>query len=394
LATGGKGKKLHSFKYEGEKLSVKDKPFELDGRIWDIKFLPSAVLQSDARLSTCAMAVGSGDYTTLLFDIDTFQPTLQIFRPRTVRCIAYHPKEPFLAVGDGAGLVAIVDFVNEETAYELWVNGRVNALEFSPLGDFLLVGTDDYRFTIHETAVSERLSFAGNLDICSQLYSNFTLSMKQKYNAVQEVACSGFALSGAFSATGSHLALGSANDDYSVLRLGPLLGIDLIPLTLKADTELPAWALNEAFYRSGYGPSFVQRQMINGSRESLQRVAIILRQHPDAVHAFNRLSGEGCFDTALSLWRPNLLKLALTTLVDGTVEADGRRSILTTSLPTKARAALASMIALYPTDMSVDVLQTVRFVKVPFTHPRVFGSGDQKVTKVDISDCAISPITT
>lgn len=206
--------------------------------------------------------------------------------------------------------------------------------------------------------------------------------LTQKYSTLQEVSCSGFALSGAFSATGSHLALGSANDDYSIVRLGPLLGIDLIPLDLKAETELPTWALNEALYRSGYGPSFVQRQMINGSKESLQRVAVILRQNPDAVHAFNRLSGEGCFDTALALRRPNLLKHALTTLVDGTVEADGRRSILTTSLPNKARAALVYMIANYPPDMSIDVLQTINFVKVPFTEPRAFAPGDHKVTKI------------
>ena len=61
--------------------------------------------------------------------------------------------------------------------------------------------------------------------------------------------------------------------------------------------------------------------MLDGSQESVRLVATLLKGNPDALYTFDRASDDGCFDTALSL-KPNLLKLTLTTLVDGTLEAE------------------------------------------------------------------------
>jgi hypothetical protein len=71
-------------------------------------------------------------------------------------------------------------------------------------------------------------------------------------------------LSADFSSDGLHLAIGSASETV-LIRLGCFLGTDLVPLTWKVGVEgLPAWARNEVLYRSGYGPSFVQRLMGKG----------------------------------------------------------------------------------------------------------------------------------
>ena len=64
---------------------------------------------------------------------------------------------PLLAMGDGAGLVAVVDYADEETTTEFEVGGRVNVLTFSPTGELLLIGTDDCCFTLHETKVRMKL---------------------------------------------------------------------------------------------------------------------------------------------------------------------------------------------------------------------------------------------
>ena len=127
----------------------------LGGRIWDIGFLP-AMGEDDKKEPIdqgCALAVASGDYKTVFFNTENLQPTLQVLRSRTVRCLAYHPHDPVIAIGDGAGSVAIVDFKEEETISEFDVGGRVNTLEFSPSGDYLLVGTDSCVFTLHDTMV-------------------------------------------------------------------------------------------------------------------------------------------------------------------------------------------------------------------------------------------------
>ena len=151
LAAGGKGKKLHIFSTDQ---MVKMHTLEPDGRIWDIDFIKT---NCDESGLSCGMAVASGDYKTIFFDLKSMQPTLQVMRTRTVRCLSYHPTISLLAMGDGAGTVAVVDYVEEETIMEFEVGGRVNVLEFSPTGELLLVGTDNCCFTLHETKVCVKL---------------------------------------------------------------------------------------------------------------------------------------------------------------------------------------------------------------------------------------------
>jgi hypothetical protein len=297
---------------------------------------------------TPLIAVALGNYTTVVLD-ESLEPTLQVARSRTMRCLKYHPTLPLLAMGDGAGTVAIVDYENQEVVHELDIGGRVNVVDFSPTGDYLVVGTDDCHFTIHETL---------------------------EYRCVQEVDCEGFALSADFSPDGLHLAIGSA-DESAMLRLGPFLGIDLVPLPWKGVAEgLPSWARNEVLYRSGCSPSFVQRLMGKGGTDSLQQVASILQEHPDAVYAFDRETGHGCFNTALTLKKPNLLKLAVTTLVDGTLDSseDGQRSLLTTRIPEQGRTTLAYLIKNYPSDLVEDIFNEITFMKVPFAGPHAIES--------------------
>jgi hypothetical protein len=264
-----------------------------------------------------------------------------------VRCLSYHPLLPLLALGDSGNTVSIVDLFGEETSHELNVAGRVNAVAFSPVGDLLVIGTDEGLFTFHETS---------------------------SFRIVQEIKVNGFALSAAFSgSSGQHIALGSGNDGYTMVRLGPFLGTDLIPLGSTGGVDhLPAWAFNEALYRSGDGPSLVQRNMIEGSQDSLRRAAAILQDRPDPIYAFDRSTGDGCFQTALQLKKPNLLKLVMITLVDGTLETDsnGRRTILTTDMPDLGLDTLKHIIASFPSQYIVEILAEMTYIKVPFTEPR------------------------
>jgi hypothetical protein len=62
--------------------------------------------------------------------------------------------------------------------------------------------------------------------------------------------------------------------------------------------------------------------MLEGSQESLRRAAALVHSHPDSIYCFNRSTNDSSFDIALHLKKPNLLKLILTTFVDGTLEAD------------------------------------------------------------------------
>jgi hypothetical protein len=341
LATGGKDKLLHIFSSSDMKRKIQ--PMDLGARIWDINFMPQAVSHASSYI-----AVALGDYTTVLLD-ESFEPTLKVARSRTMRCLKYHPTLPLLAMGDGAGTVAIVNYEIQEVVHELEIGGRVNVVDFSPIGDYLVVGTDDCHFTIHETL---------------------------EYRCVQEVDCEGFALSADFSPDGLHLAIGSANES-AMVRLGPFLGIDLVPMPWKGVAKgLPSWARNEVLYRSGYGPSFVQRLMGKGGTDSLQQVAAILQEHPDAVYAFDRETGHSCFNTALMLKKPNLLKLVVTTLVDGTLDSskDGQRSLLTTRIPEQGRISLTYLIKQYPSDFVVDIFNEMTFMKVPFAVPHAIES--------------------
>lgn len=160
LATGGRGKVLYLFSSETYEPIVE--PIHLDGRIWGIDFsppeLPPPGTASDKDVVNAKsahnsnLAVASGSDVAIIFDAK-FQPCLQVHRPRTARCLKYHPNLPILAIGDGSGQVAIVDYENEETIKEFCAGSRVNTVDFSPRGDFLVVGTDECLFTMYETTV-------------------------------------------------------------------------------------------------------------------------------------------------------------------------------------------------------------------------------------------------
>jgi len=338
LATGGREHLLYTFTVPD--LEPLQKPFEMGSRIWGIDFVESGATGKHSE-SNFLMAVALGDYSVVVFD-NAFDPFLQVNRLRTARCLSFHPSTSFLhlAVGDGAGTVAIIDVNNEEMVCEFNVSGRVNVVTYSPIGDYLLVGTDDCAFALHETS---------------------------SYRCLQKIKCTGFALSGAFSPLGTHLSLGSESESYSLVRLGPFLSIDLVPLNTEEELEkLPRWAVTESLYRSGYCPSLVQRYMISGGSDNLHQVAVFLRKYPDSIYAFDRKTGEGCFDTALRLKRPNLLKLAVTALIDGTLEKGGKRSILTTDLPQRGRDSLIGIIEQHSPDYIVNILDEMAFTKVPF----------------------------
>jgi WD40 repeat protein len=342
IATGGRGNKLHIL--NTSTLKPKCQPLEIEGRIWAVAFTPQSVTnQLQAKSSVHGMAVGSGDCVATLFEIDSFQPTLKVVRPRTVRCIVYHPTLPLLAVGDGGNIVSIVNFNEEETVQEINVAARVNTLAFSPRGDLLVVGTDNCIFTLHET---------------------------KSWKIVQEITSVGFAMSACFGGSGKYLALGCAGGDYSIVRLGPFLSINLIPLAPTGGVnKLPRWSLHEVLHRSGNGPSLVQRYMLEGSPDSLRRAAALINSHPDTIFCFDRTTGDSSFDTALKLKKPNLLKLVITNLVDGTLESDvdGRRTILTSGLPERGRDTLKDMIQNSPSEFIVNILSEMTYVKVPFT---------------------------
>ena len=155
LAAGGRGQKLHILKRKG--LTNACTPIGMGGRVWSVDFMPAAVVANldGAAAQTFTLAVGCGDYMATVLDVTTFSPVLRVMRPRTVRCVAFHPTLPYLALGDGGNTVMVVDILEEDVVHEAVLTARVNTLAFSPLGDFLVVGTDDCSFTVHETTVSD-----------------------------------------------------------------------------------------------------------------------------------------------------------------------------------------------------------------------------------------------
>mmetsp|Transcript_12248 Transcript_12248/g.35536 ORF Transcript_12248/g.35536 Transcript_12248/m.35536 type:complete len:1610 (-) Transcript_12248:86-4915(-) len=377
IFVGGKEGNLHAF--SSDKLRHHGEPVAINDRIWDIEAMQVPLLQISqnkksppssppSQSSHPLIAVASGDYKAVLYDGETLEPMLQVMRPRAVRCLGSHPKQPLLAIGDSAGMVAVVDYHMEETIFEFEVGGRVNSLDFSPVGDFLLIGTDDCIFLLCET---------------------------KTYNTVQVFERGSFATSGQFSSNGKYMSLGSASDPYSIVRMGPFLGIDHVPLSDEDMlSQLPSWALKETLHRSGFGPSLIQRQMLIGSHKSLQWVASSLKDHPDAIHTIDRSQNEGCFDTAIRLRKIKLLKLALTTMVDGSMESnmDGRRSILTSNVPKIGMVALQTMLNNYPSELVVEILREIRFVKVPFTTAHAIS--DERRQLICGSDSYLDPWVT
>lgn len=324
----------------------------IEGRVWDLSFKRRDFQDSLAGLkekSDNLLAVASGDYRAIIFSGDLSSTVMEVVRSRTVRCLTFHPNRPYFAVGDGAGSVVIFDFSREETILEFDVGGRVNVVEFSPQGDFLLVGTDDTIFSLYDTR-------------------ELPIKVVQEFNGTS------FALAASFCPSGMYLALGES-ESYRIVRLGPLLGVDLVPLK----PIVPEWALEESLLRSDFGPSLIQRFIINGDKQSLSFVASTLTTYPDSLYTFNRRNGEHTLETALRVRKIKLLQLALSAVVDGSLDAENeRQSILTTSIPIHGKQALYAMIQKYPPEYSVNVLRSLTFVKVPFTKPRLL-SRDQKM---------------
>lgn len=260
---GGKGALLYFI--DGNNYQPLCKPKKTGGRINSIATLcERAQLDLGDYSLTFSTAITMGQNYVEVYDMSSYNVAMKITRKRAVRCISYHPSLPIMAIGDGSNEIIIVDLVGERRIASFFVNGRVNTIEFSPFGDFIVVGSDDCIFTIHEVTT---------------------------FKVIQEIPAKGFAMSVAFSGTsGQYLALGHANGETDIIQLGPLLSIDYISLTdLHA---LPSWAFEEAIYRSPQGPSFLQRCMFEGSKESLMCAAMVLKQAPNSVLTFDRTTGK------------------------------------------------------------------------------------------------------
>ena len=106
------------------------------------------------------------------------------------------------------------------------------------------------------------------------------------------------ALSVAFSGNnGLHLALDSSKRDTTIIRLGPLLSTDLLPIKENENIlELPKWVVNQTIFMSWEGPTLIQRCMMIGNQASIQQSALILKDYPDSIYSFDRSSNDTCFD--------------------------------------------------------------------------------------------------
>ena len=103
-------------------------------------------------LDNIGMAIGTADGLVIVFS-NSFEPCLQASRSRSVRCVKYHPTLPILAIGDGHNIITLVDLVQGKKYAEFNVEGRVNAIDFSPLGDFIAIASDSGHFSIHDFEV-------------------------------------------------------------------------------------------------------------------------------------------------------------------------------------------------------------------------------------------------
>ena len=318
LALGGKQKLLHLL--DSSNLKPARESLKLDGRLWDIAFAHTSSKKSDDVTSDdIYIVLALGDYTCIALNRN-LETILRFLRPRTARCLAIHPRNPaLLVVGDGAGTVAVVDTKAAEMVHEIKAGGgRINTLAFSPIGDYLIVGTDDGHFNMYLEGLyqfAQQIPCKG-FAICARFSPGTSLGMAlskkspcQCHQAFSRKSCATFTSC----LDGAHLALGSAGGSYSIVRLGPFLAIDLAPLKLQRGTsELPQWALAEVLYRSGYSESFLQRHIQAGHSDNIQRLSSILKDYPTAVFAFDRSNNETFFDTALRVRRPMILKLAIT----------------------------------------------------------------------------------
>lgn len=343
LVCGGREMKLHmldtiSFKKHSE-------PIEVGGRIWMIDSLSQVAYDEIGEYSSSfCMSITTGRNSCSILDLDTGSISMEITRKRTVRCQKYHPTLPVLAIGDGSSEVMIVDLVGERKLFSFMVDGRVNTIAFSPAGDFIAVGTDEGTFTIHDTRL---------------------------FKCVQEIRCTSMAMSIEFSGSSAqYLAISHANGDVKIIKLGPLLSIDYVPLY--GTLEFPSWAKDEIMYRSPEGPSLLQRCMLDGSKESLLCAEGILDYAPESVLTFDRTTGVGCFETAVELRKPNIMKLILTPVVDGSLDSRSAwsSSLLTTTIPIDGFLTLRDLILNHPSRYATDILNKMTFMKVPFAPPK------------------------
>lgn len=354
IIAGGKGGLLHFI--NSRSYQPLCAPLKTGGRIKTIDSLSQTAFSELGQQSLAfGTAITIGQNSALIIDMNTLQSTMEITRKRTVRCVRYHPSLPILAIGDGSNEVIVLDLVGERRVANFTVEGRVNSIDFSPAGDFIVVGSDACTFTIHEITT---------------------------FKVVQEIPAKGFAMCVAFSGTsGQYLALGHGEGETDIIQMGPLLSTDYISLGPGLQ-ELPTWAFNESIYRSPQGPSFLQRCMLEGSKESLMSAAKVLKSAPSTVLTFNRTTGIGCFETAVQLSKPNVMQLILTTLVDGTLETqnDLASSLLTTTMPVDGYLTLRELILHHPPGFATDILRSMTFVKVPFVRPIKVRSDEIKVS--------------
>lgn len=323
-------------------------PVPTGGRIRGIDCLSHVVhseLEGDA--TSISIALVTGQSFAGIYDSKTLERTMDISRKRTVRCLCYHPSLPVLAIGDGGNNIIIVDLFGERKIAAFSVEGRVNSIDFSPAGDFIAVGSDNCTFTIHETIT---------------------------FKVVQEIPVKGFATSVAFSGiSGQYMAIAHADGKTEIFKLGPLLSVELVSLKNKsALSELPEWAYRETVYRSPEGMSFLQRCILEGSQESLMHAATVLNNSPEAMLTFNRLTGVGCFEAAVELRKPNVMKLIMNTVVDGTLEGKSQlsNSMMTTTMPIDGLLTLTNMIEHHPPEFATEILAKMTFIKVPFSQAR------------------------
>lgn len=344
LVVGGRGMNLHHLNTTNFQQLCD--PIPIPGRIWMVDSVsPLALTNVGEHASSFGMAVTYGKNTATVFDLNSNHISLEITRPRTVRCLKYHPTLPVLAIGDGSNEVIILDLVGERKLASFFVQGRVNTIAFSTLGDYIAVGSDTCRCTIHETTTLK----------CIQ-----EIQTKSKIMGVE------------FSGYGCQfLAITLAEGLVKITKLGPLLSIDHTPLSKILD--LPYWAAQEIIYRSPEGPSYLQRCILDGSKESIICAESVLRQCPESVLTFNRSTGVGCFETAVELKNPNTMKLIISPVLDGTLDTYSAwsSSLLTTSMPVDAYLTLRDLIINHPPGFATDTIRKMTFVKVPFAKPRV-----------------------
>ena len=201
IIVGSKQNHLHFISSETFR-PIRD-PVRTGGRVRTIDCISEVALEDIGEsVLSYGIAISTGQNYSNIYDMRTFEANLEVSRTRTIRCVRYHPTLPILAIGDGGNEVMIVDLVGERKIAQFAVQGRVNSIDFSPIGDFIVVASDDCSFTIHET---------------------------HTFKVIQEIPSRGFAMSVAFSGTsGQYLALCHASGETEIIKLGALLSIDYI----------------------------------------------------------------------------------------------------------------------------------------------------------------------